>query len=108
MDVKPPNIERPRAVEALAPGYERVHREAVARIRKLTPEDRVAKTPIPTLLWRRRGRLQARADDSDNAELSCPHLRASGDAAQAPATCHSTGWEMRSDSLHVYQTLMEL
>ena len=39
MESKPPNIERPRAVEALAPGYERVHREAVARIRKLTPED---------------------------------------------------------------------
>src|SRR5512145_2903024 len=34
---KPPNIERPRTVEALAPGYERVHREAVARIRKLKP-----------------------------------------------------------------------
>jgi uncharacterized damage-inducible protein DinB len=39
MDAKPPNIERPRTVEALAPGYERVHREAVARIRKLTPAD---------------------------------------------------------------------
>jgi uncharacterized damage-inducible protein DinB len=39
MDTKPPNIERPRAVDALASGYERVHREAVARIRKLTPED---------------------------------------------------------------------
>ena len=39
MDMKPPNIERPRTVEALAPGYERIHREAVARIRKLKPED---------------------------------------------------------------------
>jgi uncharacterized damage-inducible protein DinB len=39
MDVKPPNIERPRAVEALASEYERVHREAVARIRTLAPED---------------------------------------------------------------------
>ena len=39
MDSKPPNIERPRAVEALAPEYERVHREAVARIRTLTPGD---------------------------------------------------------------------
>jgi len=39
MDAKPPNIERPRAVEALAPGYERVHREAVARIRALKPAD---------------------------------------------------------------------
>ena len=36
---KPPNIERPRTVEALAPGFERIHKEAVARIRKLTPED---------------------------------------------------------------------
>ena len=39
MDAKPPNIERPRAVEALAPGFERIHREAVARIRALTPTD---------------------------------------------------------------------
>ena len=33
---KPPNIERPRTVEALAPGFERIHREAVARVRTLT------------------------------------------------------------------------
>jgi len=39
MDAKPPHIERPRTVEALAPGYERIHQEAVARIRKLRPED---------------------------------------------------------------------
>jgi uncharacterized damage-inducible protein DinB len=39
MDARPPNIERPRTVEALAPRYEQVHREAVARIRKLQPED---------------------------------------------------------------------
>ena len=39
MAARPPNIERPRTIEALAPGYERVHREAVARIRKLQPED---------------------------------------------------------------------
>jgi uncharacterized damage-inducible protein DinB len=39
MDAKPPNIERPRSVEALAPGYERIHREAVERIRKLAPQD---------------------------------------------------------------------
>jgi uncharacterized damage-inducible protein DinB len=38
-DMKPPNIECPRSVEALAPAYERVHQEAVARIRKLTPDD---------------------------------------------------------------------
>jgi uncharacterized damage-inducible protein DinB len=39
MESRPPNIERPRTVDALASGYERVHREAVARIRKLTPQD---------------------------------------------------------------------
>jgi uncharacterized damage-inducible protein DinB len=39
MGAKPPNIERPRTVEALAPGYDRIHREAVARIRKLKLED---------------------------------------------------------------------
>jgi uncharacterized damage-inducible protein DinB len=39
MDVRPPGIERPRTIEGLAPGYERIHREAVARIRKLKPED---------------------------------------------------------------------
>jgi uncharacterized damage-inducible protein DinB len=39
MGMKPPNIERPRSIEELAPAYERVHREAVARVRKLKPED---------------------------------------------------------------------
>jgi uncharacterized damage-inducible protein DinB len=39
MNAKPPNIERPRQVEALAPGFERIHKEAVARIKKLTPAD---------------------------------------------------------------------
>jgi uncharacterized damage-inducible protein DinB len=39
LQMKPPHIERPRKVEALAPGYELVHREAVARISKLKPED---------------------------------------------------------------------
>jgi len=39
LNTKPPNIERPRSVEALAPGYEKIHREAVARVRKLKPED---------------------------------------------------------------------
>jgi len=39
MDMKPPNIERPRSVEALAPGFERVHQEAVARIQKLSADD---------------------------------------------------------------------
>ena len=36
---KPPDIERPRTIEALAPGYEKVHRAAVDRVRKLKPED---------------------------------------------------------------------
>lgn len=36
---KPPNIERPRTIEALAPGYERIHADAVARVEKLKPED---------------------------------------------------------------------
>ncbi len=58
MDMKPPNIERPRSVEALVPGYERVHREAVARIEKLTPDDLDREIPyfsgpsaIRTILW---------------------------------------------------------
>ena len=38
-DAKVPNMERPRAVEALASGYERIHQEAVARLRRLTPAD---------------------------------------------------------------------
>jgi uncharacterized damage-inducible protein DinB len=37
--MRAPGMERPRQVEALAPGYERVHREAVARIRGLKPTD---------------------------------------------------------------------
>lgn len=36
---KPPNIERPRTVEALAPGYERVHADALARLKQLTDAD---------------------------------------------------------------------
>jgi uncharacterized damage-inducible protein DinB len=58
MDVKPPNIDRPRAVDALAPGYERIHGEAVARIRKLKPEDLDRSVeffggpmPIRDILW---------------------------------------------------------
>jgi uncharacterized damage-inducible protein DinB len=58
MDMKPPNIERPRTIEALAPGYERIHREAVARIRKLRVEDLdrsvpffVGHMPIRDILW---------------------------------------------------------
>lgn len=59
MGNKPPNIERPRTVEALAPGYERVHKDAVARIEKLKPEDldrtlpffNGQQTPIRSILW---------------------------------------------------------
>ena len=59
MGVKPPNIDRPRTVEALAPGFERVHQEAVARIQKLKPEDldrmlpffNGQQTQIRTILW---------------------------------------------------------
>ena len=36
---KPPGIERPRTIAELAPGYERIHRDAVARVKKLTPAD---------------------------------------------------------------------
>jgi uncharacterized damage-inducible protein DinB len=39
MSFRPPNIDRPRTVEALAPAFERVHREAVARIKKLALQD---------------------------------------------------------------------
>jgi uncharacterized damage-inducible protein DinB len=56
---KPPNIERPRAVEALAPGFEQVHKDAVARVRKLKPEDldrslpffNGQQIPIRSILW---------------------------------------------------------
>jgi len=58
METSPPNIERPRTVEALAPGYELVHREAAARIRKLKPEDLdrpipffTGPMPIRDILW---------------------------------------------------------
>jgi uncharacterized damage-inducible protein DinB len=37
--VRPPGIERPRSIEALAPGYERIHADSMERIRKLTPAD---------------------------------------------------------------------
>jgi uncharacterized damage-inducible protein DinB len=58
MEMKPPNIARPRSVEGLAPGYELVHQDAVARIRKLKTEDLDRSIPFfsgPTairdLLW---------------------------------------------------------
>jgi len=57
-NTKPPNIERPRTIEALAPAYEKVHNEAVARVRKLKPEDLSRSLPflegnmrIDQILW---------------------------------------------------------
>ena len=38
-DAKPPGLERPRKIEEIAPAYERVHRDAVARIDKIREED---------------------------------------------------------------------
>jgi uncharacterized damage-inducible protein DinB len=37
--MKPPGMARPRTVAELAPGYERIHADAKARIHKLSPED---------------------------------------------------------------------
>ena len=59
VDAKIPGLERPRTVAELAPGYERVHRESVARLAGLTPEDFLRTTPffggrmvpIGTILW---------------------------------------------------------
>ena len=58
MSAKPPNIERPRNIEGLAPGYEQVHREAVARLGTLKPEDLdrtisffVGQSTIRQILW---------------------------------------------------------
>ncbi|MBV8113337.1 MAG: DinB family protein [Silvibacterium sp.] len=39
LGVRPPGIERPRSIQALAPGYERIHADAVERVRKLTAGD---------------------------------------------------------------------
>jgi uncharacterized damage-inducible protein DinB len=39
LGVRPPDIERPKSMEALAPGYRRVHAEAAQRIRHLVPAD---------------------------------------------------------------------
>ena len=38
-DPKPPGIERPRAVQELSANFERVHRDARARVKKLRPDD---------------------------------------------------------------------
>lgn len=57
--VKPAGIDRPRTVEELAPAFERVHRDALARVKKLTAEDLERRIPffmlgplsIGELLW---------------------------------------------------------
>jgi uncharacterized damage-inducible protein DinB len=36
---KPPGLERPKSIEALAPGYERVHADAVRRVQRIAPQD---------------------------------------------------------------------
>ena len=56
---KPSGIERPRKVEELAPAFERIHRDAVERVKKLKPEDldrsieffALGPLPIRDLLW---------------------------------------------------------
>jgi uncharacterized damage-inducible protein DinB len=54
----PPNMQRPREVRLLAPGYRRVHDDAVARLAKLTEADLDREMPfadrrmtIRDLLW---------------------------------------------------------
>lgn len=47
-EMRPPNMERPKQVDGLAPGYERVYREAVERIRGMKPEDLDRKIPFFT------------------------------------------------------------
>lgn len=54
----PPNLKRPREVKPLAPGYRKVHEEAVARLASLTEADldrQVAfadrKMPLRDILW---------------------------------------------------------
>ena len=57
--IRPPGIERPRSIEALAPGYERIHAEAAGRVRQLAPQDldreiryfSGEEIPIRDLLW---------------------------------------------------------
>jgi uncharacterized damage-inducible protein DinB len=58
MGERPPHIARPKTVEELAPGFEVVHREAVARVKKLTVADLdrklpffVGELPIRNILW---------------------------------------------------------
>jgi uncharacterized damage-inducible protein DinB len=59
LDDRPPGVERPRTIAELAPAYERVHQEAMARVRRLQPEDwdreipffGARMLPIHRLLW---------------------------------------------------------
>jgi uncharacterized damage-inducible protein DinB len=51
-------LERPKAIAALAPGYQRVHEEFAARVRAMKPEDMDAMMPfmgrtirVGELLW---------------------------------------------------------
>ncbi len=37
--MRPPGIERPRTIASLKPGFEQIHGDAVARVRKLGAED---------------------------------------------------------------------
>jgi uncharacterized damage-inducible protein DinB len=47
-EMRPPGMERPKKVELLAPGYARVHKEAVARVRTLNPATLDKKIPYFT------------------------------------------------------------
>ena len=57
--MKVPGLERPRTVEELAPGYERVHADSVARVRRLAEEDLARpreffggrQVPLRDILW---------------------------------------------------------
>lgn len=46
MAATPAGLERPKTVEWIASDYERIHREAVARVRALKPEDLGAEFPF--------------------------------------------------------------
>ena len=57
-DAKPPNIKRPLTIEALAPGYELIHKEARERLASLTVADLEKKmqffgstASVSELLW---------------------------------------------------------
>ena|SRR2546425_6592336 len=38
-DARPAGIERPRTIQELGPAFERVHRDALRRVRELAPQD---------------------------------------------------------------------